>query len=204
MNSQTLNKCEQLNMGLLLNKIQQTYNTSNDFGVTSGFCQRYVQRSIQAIGFKTQTGLNAWDAYALLKGGDSIARYFPTINKGYSNSELLSEINNGQSNRFKFCLVYGFYQESEKINQSVTVLNNNLNRTGARAVNLRLNVPQFIIERGYDINPITHVGVWTNNKFYNVIKRGLIDYPSASFYPVSWYDITGKMEDIDRTISSDK
>lgn len=181
-------------MGKLLDRINEVYVLKNDFDVIGGYCQRYVRLSLEACGFKTPNGLNAWDTYVYSLGIEPLLNFFPVIKGQWSNAELQSYIG-----KDKFCILLGFYPQSTSFNLAVDTIKT-LDKSSYKFRNLQNNLYNLDKIRNIGFNPITHTGIWTKNSYYNVIKQGLINKPSYSFVPVAWIDLTNKINEIDSNL----
>lgn len=177
-------------------------NQLPNFGIPKGqaLCQKWVRLALYELGLKilpdTQLGryVDSWDFFAMLPDRDM---GYITLDKitendqvkqfGWNNEDLINYgIEDGS-------LLFGFYKNSRNKEKSINALNTYA--TTDKINKLKNNVVPFLKAEQINSNVVTHIGIFINGRYFNLVQSlNIIDYPSSSFQPVAWWPFLRKLK----------
>ena len=159
-----------------------TSNTQNisNYGLGANLCYSWVKNALASVGIvqTPQGGVHAWTFFSYLS--DRNMYYLDgSKDSGFTNDDLTSAgVKNGS-------FVFGFYPKSLYKDDAIAEINNAPNNT--EKINNLTKFKKSFLSSSFKYNPITHVGVFYNGQFYDLIKGRIAGQPSPSFNPVAYY-----------------
>lgn len=155
----------------------------NSYGIGKGYCMKWVKNALADIGIRSVPfgGVDAWDLFA----GISNIRlnYFPLTfsSRGQSRAyDYQSQISS------RLALVWGYFPTSRWKKTSINAIKSigDIDKIERLSALNRTN---------YEFNPITHIGIYYDGKFYDLINGVRIN-PTSSFVPISYLNLYDEVQ----------
>jgi len=173
-----------------------TDNNVNTFGLGDNVCARWTRTALEQLGvYRVGDAENIGDAWNWFMGlpEDGRMAYFTVNDKldNWSNNDLVKKgVPNG-SLLFGYTLNSHFKGEAYKSMNSTTNFPNKNNRK-----NILTNNNRSLRSDNFKISVVTHVGIFYNNQFYNLVSSRVKQEPTNDFVPIAFYPFLDKLRNI--------
>lgn len=170
-------------------------NNVDTFGLGDNVCATWTRMALEKLGVYRVGGIigvtDAWNWFMGLPDNNNMY-YFSSSDKltDWSNSDLISRgVLNGS-------LLFGYSTNSKfktRAYISISSTTNFPNRTNRKNI---LTKNKRISDNQYTFTPVTHVGIFYNNQFYNLVNGRVLQEPANNFVPVAYYYFLPRLKNI--------
>jgi hypothetical protein len=173
-----------------------TSNNVSTFGLGNNVCATWARTALEQLGVVRIGAVDkigdAWNWFMGLPE-DGRMGYFTANDKlnNWSNSDLVAKgIPNGS-------LLFGYSQGSSFKTKAYNQMNDPVNfpnRTSRKNI-MRTN-NRSPMNSNFDFSVVTHVGIFYNNQFYNLVSSRVKQEPDSGFVPIAFYPFLDKLRNI--------